>query len=56
MELMKRNSGSQNICEQKINITQFLNRSVKFGLIENENYKKNIYNNSHTYNSLFFFC
>lgn len=29
---------------------------MKFGLIEKENDKKNIYNNSHTYNSLFFFC
>lgn len=29
---------------------------MKFGLLENENDKKNIYNNSLTYNSLFFFC
>lgn len=29
---------------------------MKFSLIENENDKENIYNNSHTYNSLFFFC
>lgn len=30
--------------------------SMKFSLIESENYEENIYNNSHTYNSLFFYC
>lgn len=39
MELMKRNPGSQNICGKTYKM-QFLNRSMKCGLIENENDRK----------------